>query len=67
MVIKCSWIINKQYHQIKLLKSSLRNTLGYRVINVLSLFLNMSPSSLLLEWLVLPTAITHMVETASKH
>ena len=34
---------------------------------VLSPFLNMSPSSLLLEWLVPSTAITHMVENATKN
>ena len=64
-------IINKNYSRITKeeydqLKCFITEHCGVESY-VLSPFLNMSPSSLLLEWLVPSTAITHMVETATKH
>ena len=62
-------IINKKYSQITKeeydqLKCFITEHCGVESY-VLSPFLNMSSSSLLLEWLVPSTAITHMVETAT--
>ena len=64
-------IVNKKYSKITKeeydqLKCSIVEHCGVESY-VLSPFLNMSQSSLLLEWLVPSTAITHMVETATKH
>ena len=64
-------IVNKRYSRITKeeydqLKCFIAEHCGVESY-VLSPFLNMSPSSLLLEWLVPSTAITHMVETATKN
>ena len=64
-------IVNKKYSRITKqeydqLKCFIAEHCGIELY-VLSPFLNMSPSSLLLEWLVPSTAVTHMVETATKH
>ena len=64
-------IVNKRYSRITKeeydqLKCFIAKHCGVESY-VLSPFLNMSPSSLLLEWLVPSTAITHMVETATKN
>ena len=64
-------IVNKEYSQITKkeydkLKQFIAKHCGVKSY-VLSPFWNMSPSSLLLEWLVPSTAITYMVETATKH
>ena len=60
---KYSWITKEEYDQLKCFTAEYCGVESY----VLSPFLNMSPSSLLLEWLVPSTAITHTVETATKH
>ena len=60
---KCSRITKEEYDQLKCFIAEHCGVESY----VLSPFLNMSPSSLLLEWLVPSTAITHMVETATKN
>ena len=64
-------IVNKKYSQItkgeyNKLKCFITKHCGVESY-VLSPFLNMSSSSLLLEWLVPSTAITHMVETATNN
>ena len=64
-------IVNKEYSQITKeeydqLKYFIAKCCGIKSY-VLSPFLNMSQSSLLLEWSVPSTAITHMVETATKN
>ena len=64
-------IVNKKYSQITKeeydqLKCFITEHCGVESY-VLSPFLNMSSSSLLLEWLVPSTAITHMVETATNN
>ena len=60
---KYSRITKEEYDQLKCFIAEHCGVESY----VLSPFLNMSPSSLLLEWLVPSTAITHMVETATKN
>ena len=60
---KYSRITKEEYNQLKCFITEHCGVESY----VLSPFLNMSPSSLLLEWLVSSTAITHMVETATKN
>ena len=60
---KYFWITKEEYDQLKCFIAEHCGVESY----VLSPFLNMSPSSLLLEWLIPSTAITHMVETATKH
>ena len=60
---KYSRITKEEYDQLKCFIAEHCGVDSY----VLSPFLNMSPSSLLLEWLVASTAITYMVETATKH
>ena len=60
---KYSGITKEEYDQLKCFIVEHCGVESY----VLSPFLNMSPPSLLLEWLVPSTAITHMVETATKH
>ena len=64
-------IVNKKYSQITKeeydqLKCFIAEHCGVESY-VLSPFLSMLQSSLLLEWLVPSTAITHMVETATKN
>ena len=60
---KYSRITKEEYDQLKCFITEHCGVESY----VLSPFLNMSPSSLLLEWLVPSTAITHMVETATNN
>ena len=60
---KYSRVTKEEYDQLKCFIAEHCGVESY----VLSPFLNMSPSSLLLEWLVPSTAITHMVETATKN
>ena len=60
---KYSRITKKEYDRLKCFIAKHCGVESY----VLSPFLNMSPSSLLLEWLVPSIAITHMVETATKN
>ena len=60
---KYSRVTKEEYDQLKCFIAEHCGVESY----VLSPFLYMSPSSLLLEWLVPSTAITHMVETATKH
>ena len=60
---KYSWITKEEYDQLKCFIIEHCGVESY----VLSPFLNMSSSSLLLEWLVPSTAITHMVETATNN
>ena len=69
--VKMVAVLNKEYSQITKeeydrLKCFITECCGIKSY-VLSPFLNMSQSSLLLEWLVPSTAITHMVETATKN
>ena len=59
---KYSRITKEEYDQLKCFIAEHCGVESY----VLSPFLNMSPSSLLLEWLVPSTAITHMVEAATR-
>ena len=63
VIKKYSRITKEEYDQLKCFITDHCKVESY----VLSPFLNMSSSSLLLEWLVPSTAITHMVETANKH
>ena len=58
-----SQITKEEYDQLKCFITEHCGVESY----VLSPFLNMSPSSLLLEWLIPSTAITHMVETATNN
>jgi len=58
-----SQITKEDYDQLKCFIAEHCGVVPY----VLSPFLNMSPSSLLLEWFAPSTAITHMVETATKN
>ena len=58
-----SRITKKEYDQLKCFIAEHCGVESY----VLSPLVNMSPSSLLLEWLVPSTAIAHMVETATKN
>ena len=60
---KYSRITKEEYDQLKRFITEHCGVESY----VLSPFLNMSSSSLLLKWLVPSTAITHMVETATKN
>ena len=60
---KYSRITKEEYDQLKCFIAKHCGVESY----VLSPFLNMLPSSLLLEWLVPSTATTHMVECATKH
>ena len=60
---KYSRITKEEYDQLKCFIVEHCGVESY----VLSPFLNMSQSSLLLEWLVPSTAITHMVETATNN
>ena len=60
---KYSRITKEEYDQLKCFITEHCGVESY----VLSPFLNMSSSSLLLEWLVPSTAITHMVETATNN
>ena len=60
---KYSRITKEEYDQLKCFIAEHCGVESY----VLSPFLSMSPSSLLLEWLVPSAAITHMVETATKN
>ena len=60
---KYSRITKEEYDQLKRFITEHCGVESY----VLSPFLNMSSSSLLLEWLVPSTAITHMVETATNN
>jgi len=60
---KYSRITKEEYNQLKCFIAEHCGVEPY----VLSPFLNMAPSSLLLEWFVPSTAITHMVETAAKN
>ena len=60
---KYSQITKEEYDQLKCFIAEHCGVESY----VLSPFLNMSPSSLLLEWLVPSTAVTHMVETATNN
>ena len=60
---KYSRITKEEYDQLKCFIAEHCGVESY----VLSPFLSMSPSSLLLEWLVPSTAFTHMVETAAKN
>ena len=60
---KYSRITKEEYDQLKCFIAQHCGVESY----VLSPFLNMSQSSLLLEWLVPSTAITHMVENANKN
>ena len=60
---KYSRITLEEYHQLKCFIAEHCGVEPY----VLSPFLNVSPSSLLLEWFIPSTAITHMVETATKN
>ena len=60
---KYSRITKEEYDQLKRFIAEYCGVEPY----VLSPFLNMSSSSLLLEWLVPSTAITHMVETATNN
>ena len=60
---KYSRITKEEYDQLKYFITEHCGVESY----VLSPFLNMSSSSLLLEWLVPSTAITHMVETATNN
>jgi len=60
---KYSRITKEEYFQLKCFITDHCGVESY----VLSPFLNMSPSSLLLEWFVPSAAITHMVETATKN
>ena len=60
---KYSRITKEEYDQLKCFIAEHCGVESY----VLSPFLSMSPSSLLLEWHVPSTAITHMVETATKN
>ena len=60
---KYSRITKEEYDQLKCFIAKHCGVESY----VLSPFLNMLPSSLLLEWLVPSTAITHMVETATNN
>ena len=60
---KYSRITKEEYDQLKCFIAEHCGVESY----VLSPFLNMAPSSLLLEWLVPSTAVTRMVETATKN
>ena len=60
---KYSKITKEEYDQLKCFITEHCGVESY----VLSPFLNISSSSLLLEWLVSSTAITHMVETATNN
>ena len=60
---KYSRITKEEYDQLKCFITEYCGVEPY----VLSPFLNMSPSSLLLEWLVPSTAVTHMVETGTNN
>ena len=60
---KYSKITKEEYDQLKCFITEHCGVESY----VLSPFLNMSSSSLLLEWLVPSTSITHMVETATNN
>ena len=64
-------ILNKKYSRItkeeyEQLKGFIAQHCGVESY-VMSPFLNMSPSSLLLEWLIPSTAVTHMVENATRN
>ena len=60
---KYSHITKEEYDQLKAFISEQCGVESY----VLSPLVKMSPSSLLLEWMIPPTAVTHMVEMAKKN
>ena len=60
---KYSRITKEEYDQLKCFISEHCKVEPY----VLSPFIAMSPSSLLLEWMIPPTAVAHMVEMANKN
>ena len=60
---KYSHITKEEYDQLKVFISEQCGVESY----VMSPLVKMSPSSLLLEWMIPPTAVTHMVEMAKKN
>ena len=60
---KYSRITKEEYDQLKCFVAQHCGVKSY----VMSPFLNMSPSSLLLEWLIPSTAVSHMVENATRN